>query len=449
MLRRLIFFVGLLAFSAQVEAQIAAPMSVQSGGSIENQIIESHITEVGVSTPIFRGVPISLTPPAETPKPDLGRYKSFFQRPEPARPVTEPTEKTYLLLGQNETLKGAAYHFEMRFGEETAEYHSEMSPSLVRRREIAIGLFPQKLYRPVWKLNDKVLICRFDFRPIRFLSYPEGQRDLSSFRERNETAPTAPVPSFPEPISLKSMGLRVAVNGKPDGFTLHASRDGERWYPVADRHAFRQLFPAETIYLRIAADSLDGVALSVDALLNMPGGVGTGDTLLAKQSAAAPSNEILWRTIFRDEAGDLCMIVENKSGHVFERFFYLGHITAHFCADGGFSCLPVPAQSTGVLQFSNPKRGVGGHTLTMGNTGFGLQYGVDVPDEYGNDASALPFVISPKVIDMTGLENALSSGFTTFEDTFPAPRVLPRRQLPVKPITPGTVPPYVPGNFVR
>ncbi len=448
------FFAGLSTLSAQVEnkiTQITAPITIQSGGSIENQIIESHIAEIGVSTPVFRGVPISLTPPAETSKPDPGRYKNFLQIPESAPPATEPTEKTYLLLGQNETLKGAAYRFEMRFGEETAEYHSEISPPLGRSREIAAGLFPQKLYRPVWKLNDKVLICRFDFRPIRFLLNPEGKRNPYDFRERNADVPMAPVPSFPGPISLKSMGLRVAVNGKPDGFSFHASLDGNRWYPVADRRTFQRLFPTETIYLRIAADSLDSVALSVDALLNMPGGVGAGDTLFAKQSAAAPSNEILWHTVFRDEAGDLCMIVENKSDHVFDSFFYMGHITAFACADGGYSCLPVPAQSTGVLQFSNPKRGTGGHTITLGNTGFGLQYGIDVPDENGNVTSNLPFIVKSSVIDMTGQENVLSPDFTTFPDTFTVPRVLLRKapSAPLQPVIPGTATPYVPGNFVR
>ena len=389
------------------------------------------LTERKASWPVYRGISV--------------RDSSENEYEE-----AEGTKKTYLLLGDGESLNyrkhrsfivdERQYHFEMEWGNSGKRFSSRSEPEWDFYDD-----YPPKAYRPIWKISDQVLICRFEFPLIR-LHIPADK----------ETA--TPV-DYPEPLLMNSMTLDVAINGKSDGFTVHVSHDGTNWFSPEEK-SFSDFFPCKTLYFRFAAENIEHIKMSADARLVFVKQPDDGDprrfygvkwrgveqatrekagkTVFAGSYNRGTDTDIQLLESFIDESNVLCMIWKNGRQDAFKPLFYLGHITAGRCADGGFGAPPMPPKS--VCAIDAPKLETpGSHTLTIGvldtGTRAGLQCSLYVDADKPPEPPAMLGVFSYDPGKHFTDGRVFNDTFT--ENGFTWPKATPKPVFP--PIAPGTV----------
>lgn len=340
-------------------------------------------TRLRTALPIYRGALYS----ADTDAKPQSESSDTMTPNEPA--TDEATLKSYLPLGEGESIRGKNYRFEMRW-----EPHTRTFGNSERRffgRSEKQPTWEQK-YRPLVMWNDKVIRLRFEFRPIAFTPLAKDKTpSMLSLLGQDDKKPVdyAPEPIFQPAIPIESARFNVLVNANPDGYSVHFSHDGVKWY----RSDERRLFPCETLFVRIAVTddaSFTQFAIDADLQLDTPGCfIGTGEISLAELLLNTDENKapVSFPLAFDDENGNLCLLIENHGEKTYTPGGWLGHISdtasGHICADGFHSGFPIQAKRTGVFTFGNPRNAPGTHTMTLHFPGACLQYRLTIPAKDG------------------------------------------------------------------
>ena len=296
-------------------------------------------------------------------------------------------------------------------------------------------------YRPVELAKDNLVRLKFEFVPVKF-------KPLD-----NVLIP--PKPEFLDPIVIRGAQMKILVNGKNEGFNIHFSRDGEKWYGprysgsygvrgINDSGFFPSgMLPCEPLFVRIATEDdgpINSFSLDFEAILETPGFRGKGETLIVRgiRHTGEQQKDVACPLAFLDGNGDLQMIIDNSGnepahaslGHgsysSWNRFI-AGGASVSYSRFGSFGP-PVPPQSLEVctLRISKEKDRPGKHhyVFSVGPLHFSLNF--LIPDT--NDSAPNP---PPGTFRMQtqGNEQPRSKEykpedgrpFVTFDDDIPAP----------------------------
>ena len=302
---------------------------------------EPHITELLAVTPTWGGTV------------EIGNFEqwleSYPQSMLPWKPEELKDVKIYLPLGEGESIDDKIYRFQVAWGDKETPaplhivndraswekwQHAEEPNSPLHSRAFR--------YRPLEMEKDNVVRFKFEFVPVKFkpIATWEGMGNMMRFTN-------APVPEFLDPLVINTAQMRVLVNERSDGFSIHFSNDGERWYRVGNRPNYqgqmtmpRNLLPFETLYVRIATNNnvpIGSFSLDFEAILETRGFRGTGTTGFGRIS----TNRVNFPLAFYDGNDDLVLLIDNPG----EEPFQTGSHHRNF-RGGGFS-----------FSFSSPRGG--------------------------------------------------------------------------------------------
>ena len=327
----------------------------------------------------------------------IAAYPEFTR---PWKPDDLKDTKIYLPLGEGESIDDKLYRFKIEWDEESDEplriYDSKFLdasktsgnwygwPSFDVHAETPT-LPREWRYRPIEKMKDNVVCFKFEFVPIKF-------QPLAS--TENGAANIAPVAEFLKPIAIHTVQMGILVNGKnvnrlDNGFTVHFSRDGEKWYGTRARMP-SGLLPFETLFVQIATEKgvpIKRFLFDFEAVLETHGFRGTGESVVGyiHKRTDTPPQKVDCMQVFIDENDGLQMIIDNREDEPFrpnggfastvrERRNRLAngggsHQSLH--ADGMHLGPTIPAKSLGVCPLNTFLcRGKSGHYYTY-SVGFG------------------------------------------------------------------------------
>jgi len=267
----------------------------------------------------------------------LGTPQSLIAAlPETARPwKPEQLEnvKIFLPLGEGESIDDRLYRFTANWDNRDKE---KEKPLRVYQAERSLGndfppfegdaalRTPESVYRPIELVTDNVVRFKFEFVPIRFkpITTWEGMGNMMRFTN-------APVPEFLDPLVIDRAGIEILVNGKREGFNIHFSRDGEKWYGTRIAR-FRELsgdylargfmppliLPFETLYVRVATDNgepIEQFFFDFEAVLLTHGFRGTGETFVSCGTINRRDQNGKHPQAFFDSNNDIHFLLYNAS----------------------------------------------------------------------------------------------------------------------------------------
>jgi len=319
---------------------------LQAQGQVQNRPT-THI-------PIYRGTEPLITKETERIRALLegtheeageDRFERWRQHFPQSRYPWNPEElegvNVFLPLGEGESINNYAYRFTVAWDKETPPQPLHIVDDrwggyrLPDDRNIVSPLLLQPRtfrYRPIELEKGNVVRFKFEFVPVKFrpLTRPERHdslEDWSAYVEfiRNQTAP---VPEFLDPLVINTAQMRVLVNGKSDGFSIHFSDDGERWYSVNNRPDHRgrlsmpqNLLPSETLYVRIAMDNttprlIESFSFDFEATLETRGFHGIGTTRLGQ----VVGDRVNLPLVFLDGNGDIVLLMDNPESKPYRAY---------------------------------------------------------------------------------------------------------------------------------
>ena len=303
---------------------------------------------------------------------------SYPESMRPWKPEELKNMKILLPLGEGESIDDKLYRF---LAEWDIEDEKADDPLIIHD----IGFFdhsrfytdketpplsPCFRYRPIELLKDDVIRCKFEFRPIRYrhLTEPPQSYDM------------APVPEFLAPLAIHTAQLKVLINGKKQGFSIHFSRDGEKWYSQREMGLMPfQMLPFETLHLRIATEDKKPITkamIDFEAILETHGFRGSGETLAGNLSRMKgnQARNVDCPLAFFDDTGDLVICIDNNEEEPFSTSSLLAHnyqsmerfqgcpLGGGFNADGFIMGRNIAANSMGIFTLPISKDEPGHHT---------------------------------------------------------------------------------------
>jgi len=367
--------------------------------------------------PIYRGAEPHFTELSATTRTGIGStstipnfeqwLESYPQSMLPWKPEELKDVKIYLPLGEGESIDDKIYRFNIHWDNNAPtplhiindRAHFERQPDFGERNS---PLHSRAFrYRPIELEKNNVVRFRFEFQPVKFRPLDHsGAPDPADFIAHNEHLRNqiAPVPEFLAPLVINTAQMRVLVNGRSDGFSIHFSNDGERWYSINNRPYVRgqmtmprNLLPFETLYMRIATNNdvpIGSFSLDFEALLETHGFRGTGMTSFGQTSGRGNSGgSVRFPLAFYDGDDNLVLFIDNDRdqpyhtgmGHYnFSGSGYSYRFGNTFSgAGGGFRSAhrmsvgpTVPANSTGVYIHPTDKDIPGSHGYLLDRFNF-------------------------------------------------------------------------------
>ena len=302
----------------------------------------------------------------------------------------------FLPLGEGESIDDKYYRFVANWGDAKPEkplrvqdiHFGDHSDLYVKEKDAEASM-PVFRYRPIELVKDNVIRCKFDFQPVRF-------RLLETPHSRMTDIGLA-IPKYLDPITIVTAQLKVLINGKADGFNIHFSRDGEKWYPLWENYLPYRMLPFETLYVRIATESgepISSASLDFEAILETHGFRGTGETVVAPVSKATGEHAkaVDCPLAFRDDQGDLILFIDNdmdeqlktgswfSHGSSFRPKFQGGPLGGGYMGDGVIAGPIIPAKCLGIFKMAIPKDEPGEHYFMFGFGGLDFHFTFDLPE---------------------------------------------------------------------
>lgn len=393
--------------------------------------------------------------------------KTIEAYPEPMRPW-KPDDlkgvKILLPLGEGESIDDKLYRFTVAWEEEPTwegprqkplrisdfRFHDE---SVYREKDDDRSApKPEVRFLPIESAKASMIRCKFEFKPIRFRPLDFSGIDFSNIKDQ-----TAPKPEFLGSLVIHTAQMKILVNDKNEGFNVHFSRDGKKWYGVqggvGNPWMPTGLLPYEALYVRIATEKgreIKKFSLDFEAILETHGFRGTGETIVGdvNRGTGERKKEIDCPWLLLDGSGNLHMILDNREDEPLQIGSWLSHnfrsrsrfggvLAAGAFSSDGFHVGPtIPAKSLGIytMKTADDQPGEHSYIFSIGHLGFHLRFLIPETDRMGpNPPPGFSRITiegeenKPRRNDEYKPED--KTPFVTFDDGFPTPTA----DIPVKP----------------
>jgi hypothetical protein len=351
--------------------------------------------------PIYRGA-MPFMSERQEPTTTIINGKTYTNHPKPS-PPWKPEDlknfKTFLPLGEGESIDDNVYRFTVTWQPPVTD-----TPLLIRDLSIqdnsdflgVRGNFRDALdrvhgaiiptlelrYRPIELVKGNVVRFKFEFVPIRFLSVL-----------------TEPKQEFLDLITINTAQMKILVNGKKEGFTVHFSRDGKQWYGlkqsdpvemgklIGSEKPFQlpyeqmpyDLLPHEVLFLRIAtkdSNPIESFMFDFQTILETPGFCGKGETFVGLVTGR--KSGVHCTSAFFDDENNINFLIDNtgsealKIGGISASYHSDGFSMAH--GDGYFTGPTILANSSGIYRFMTNKEPGEHRYILTGDIGFNFAY---------------------------------------------------------------------------